>query len=370
MIYIGIDPGTRSFDICGFEDNINKLVIDDTIPTEEIAKNPEVLIEKLKSINEDFVIAGPSGYGLSILEVNKLTNDDIALTTLDRVDDIEIPVLIAVRKIIKRFMELNFKVYMIPSIILLPTVPIYRKFNKIDMGTADKVCIAILGIWDQVNEYKIDYGDVNFILIELGFAYNACIVVENGKIIDGVGGTLFPGPSYLAHSWLDGEIAYLNQPFSKLSLFKGGVTWIAIGKVIEPEEFIKMIDVDEKFYNAWKAFLEGILRVIGMELTIMENKPREVIISGRLSRVKRIYEEISELIERKLNIKVRKLKGFAKIAKEAAQGAAIIANGLSGGIYKKLIEHTQINKASGTVLDYVTFFEKSKEEILKKLRSA
>ena len=51
---------------------------------------------------------------------------------------------------------------------------------------------------------------------------------------------------------------------------------------------------------------------------------------------------------------VRRLEGFGtKTVKEAAQGAAIIANGLAGGSYSQLIETMQIRKAKGTSLDHI-----------------
>jgi len=37
-------------------------------------------------------------------------------------------------------------VYFTPGVVHLNTVPSYRKWNKFDMGTADKVCCVALGI--------------------------------------------------------------------------------------------------------------------------------------------------------------------------------------------------------------------------------
>jgi predicted butyrate kinase (DUF1464 family) len=41
------------------------------------------------------------------------------------------------------------------------------------------------------------------------------------------------------------------------------------------------------------------------------------------------------------------------LVKHAAQGAALIADGLAGGKYAPLIEHLRLKQASGTVLDWV-----------------
>ena len=50
---------------------------------------------------------------------------------------------------------------------------------------------------------------------------------------------------------------------------------------------------------------------------------------------------------------VRRLHGYATVAKEAAQGAALIADGLAGGRHAVLTDVMGIRDASGTVLDHL-----------------
>ena len=50
---------------------------------------------------------------------------------------------------------------------------------------------------------------------------------------------------------------------------------------------------------------------------------------------------------------VRYVDGFAKVAKEAAQGAALIADGLVGGRYKGLVDGMELKGAKGTALDHL-----------------
>jgi predicted butyrate kinase (DUF1464 family) len=47
------------------------------------------------------------------------------------------------------------------------------------------------------------------------------------------------------------------------------------------------------------------------------------------------------------------LEGFEGTASQAAQGAALIADGLSGGRAKTLVERMDIRGASGTVFDHL-----------------
>jgi predicted butyrate kinase (DUF1464 family) len=52
---------------------------------------------------------------------------------------------------------------------------------------------------------------------------------------------------------------------------------------------------------------------------------------------------------------VRLLTGFANIAKQGAQGAALVADGLAGGANSPLVNRLRIREARGTVLDYLIF---------------
>jgi predicted butyrate kinase (DUF1464 family) len=50
---------------------------------------------------------------------------------------------------------------------------------------------------------------------------------------------------------------------------------------------------------------------------------------------------------------VHPLAGFASVAMQAAQGAALIADGLAGGRSAALVDALGIREASGSVLDHL-----------------
>jgi predicted butyrate kinase (DUF1464 family) len=52
---------------------------------------------------------------------------------------------------------------------------------------------------------------------------------------------------------------------------------------------------------------------------------------------------------------VHLLAGFAARAKQGAQGAALLADGLAGGTNRDLIDRLRIREARGTVLDHLLF---------------
>jgi len=342
---VGIDPGTKSYDFCGLKDG--ELFIDVTIPTEDILKDPEIIIKLLNSAMPLDLIVGPSGYGLPLTHISEIDDKKLFLMTLIRPDSKKRENL-GLRKVLNVLKRKNFNIYFIPGVIHMPTVPNYRKVNKIDMGTADKLCCAVLGVFDQARHYNIEYDEVSFILVETGYGFNAIIGVERGQIVDGIGGTL-GSIGFLSLGAMDGEIAYLLNKIEKSTLRQGGVVYVARDEKITPEKFAMEVH-DEHYSLAWEAFMEGIEKGVA-QMKISVKEPKEILLSGRLCKVKRIYDELSNRLS-SLG-KVRRIDGFAKIAKEAAQGAALIADGLADGQYKKLVDVMKIKEAKGTVFDHI-----------------
>ncbi len=355
---IGVDPGTKSLDICGLKDG--KVELDISYPSEIVASSPETIVEAIVKFQPNLMI-GPSGMGLALKHITELDEQDKFELTIERPDDRgRIPVLVGLQKMVSLLLEKKLNVYFIPGVIHLPTVPKCRKVNKIDLGTADKMAIGVLGVYSEAKRKNISYSKVNFVLLEIGFGYNACLAVEGGKIVDGLGGTIFPGPGFLNSGVMDGEVAYLLNGFPKELLFSGGVSFISSGKVISPDEFVNKVNKgDVKAKLALDAFLDGIIRACACELTA--TKSDTVILSGRLTRVPQLNKLIAEAIRNKFDLEVTNLVGFAA-AKEAAQGSALIADGLAGGRFQPLIEHMEIKKSSGRLLDNVFIGELYKKE--------
>src|SRR5207302_9542888 len=104
--------------------------------------------------------------------------------------------------------------------------PEHRKINRVDMGTADKVCVAGLAIAEQAERLARPLDEVSLVLLELGGAFTAVIAVAGGKIVDGAGGSAGP-LGFRAAGALDGEVAFLAGSVSKAMLFTGGAAAIA-----------------------------------------------------------------------------------------------------------------------------------------------
>ena len=362
MKALGIDPGTSSFDFCCLDDRTTSAVYEASVPTSVVAKSPESLLGVVKEAEAD-VIVGPSAMGLPVTHLSEMTDLKLAQATLGKNTEVDI----AIRRFIKMLQGLNLNVFFIPSVIQLPTVPLHRKLNKVDMGTADKTCISALALWDYAKRHGREYRDANIVVTELGFGFNAIMALEHGKLIDGIGGTIFPGPGYLTIGAMDLEIIHTLGSFTEAELGCGGIAYAA-GNLMPPEEYAELHE-DEKIATAWSSLEEGIVKAVAMELTVFEDKPEEILLSGRLTRVPRLYSSLVKSLGR-YAIPVRKLEGYAAKSKEAAQGAALIASGLAGGPYSGLVDVLELRGAKGTVLDYIRWPGFNPQDTLdKKLRA-
>jgi len=236
----------------------------------------------------------------------------------------------------------------IPGVIELPTVPSYRKINKLDMGTADKLAVTVLGVHDQARRFGIPYGDVAFILVEVGFGYNAVMGVEGGRVVDGIGGTNFPGIGFLTISAVDGELVQLIGNWERKDTFEGGV--VSITGEMDPDKFVRRADAKSQI--AFDAMLEGIEKAVASMKVSVKN-PKEILLSGRWTKVKEIKEELITRLSNHAEVRALGFLDGAARTKETAQGYAMVADGLVGGEFRDLIEWMGIHEARGTALDYI-----------------
>jgi predicted butyrate kinase (DUF1464 family) len=345
----GIDPGTGSWDFVGLDDG--KVVLDTSIPTKSIVSSPSLVVDVIKSMGDLDLVVAPSGYGLPLTRIEELDEKKSFLLTLKREEDRK---LIGLGEVIKLLINEKINGYFIPGIKHLPTVPKFRKVGKIDMGTSDKLCSVALALYEESRRQHREFSEISFILVEMGSGFTAVMGVKGGQIVDAVGGAE-GGIGFLACGGLDAEVAYLLGKFDKNLIYTGGATYIAGYDGLSPEEFdIMAVRGDERFKLAWEALLESTVKDVAAINVSIEGAP-QILLSGKLSRIDRVQKELS--IKLSSFADVRRVKGFAQIAKEAAQGAALIADGLAGGNNKGLVDSLKIREATGTVLDYIYFKE-------------
>jgi len=214
---IGIDPGTVSIDVCGLAGDT--VFLDRAVETATALADPAAFLTMLYEVAPVDLIVGPSGYGLPLVPGLELTEDDVRLAVLTESGDTG--GLGGLSSLIRALASSRLPVVFTPGVVHLPSVPAYRKHNRVDMGTADKVCAVALAIDEQRRRRRCAPGDVSLILLELGGAFTAAVAVDRGRIVDGVGGSSGPIGRRAAGAW-DGEVAYLAERVTKAMLFQGG----------------------------------------------------------------------------------------------------------------------------------------------------
>lgn len=344
---IGIDPGTLSIDLCGLDDG--RLFLDHSLPTADALRDPSLVIRLLEAAAPVDLIVGPSGYGLPLRSARDLSEADLTLAYLARTG--ETGGIGGLRALVRALARTGLPVVLTPGVVHLETVPRHRKINRVDMGTADKVCAAALAVYEQAARLRCREDDVSFVLLELGGAFSAALAVEKGRIVDGMGGTSGPLGARAAGA-LDGEVAFLAGTVSKRMLFEGGAATIGGRPDVQVEEMAAATTASERL--AWEAYLESAVKAVAALSVSVERRPLDVVLSGRLARVDRVREELSRRVCRFAgDAAVHVLSGFADIAKQAAQGAALLADGLAGGRSASLVAALGIRDATGTVLDHL-----------------
>ena len=355
---LGIDPGTKSWDFFGLEGD--EITLDTSIPSKELIEDPNKAIAIIKSMENIDLMVAPSGFGLPLKSVKDLTEKDIFFTML-KFEKTEKDKLIGLGNVLRLIKAENIPGVIVPGVKHLPTIPIHRKINKIDMGTADKLCTAVTGIRDQMERFNKPAENVCFILVEIGYGFTAVLAIENGQIIDGIGGSNIMG--FRACGSLDGELAYLIKDIKKKNIYKGGVSYIAGYEDLSLNEITLLAQKDVQTKIALDAYISDVKKAVyGISSSFSKRKKiTEILLAGRGADLKYLDQMIMTNLQE--IAPVRQMKSYSHLSKQAAQGAAFIANGLLGGKYEQIVNNLHIKEASGTILDdiYIPF---NKERLL------
>lgn len=325
---VGIDAGTVSLDVCGLTDG--RLTLDLSWPTTEAVADPEGFVTALIRSGRPDLVVGPSGYGLPLTSAAEASDADLRLAFLAGPD--EHGGIGGLRRFVRR-LAADLPVVLTPGVIHLDSVPVHRKLNRVDLGTADKVCAAALAIESRQRDTDRALDDISLILLELGGAFTAAVAVDRGRIVDGLGGTSGP-MGWLSAGALDGEVAYLAGSVEKAMLFGGGAETVAetAGRAV-----------------AIAAYVEGAAKAV-RQLAASVPGVDQVVVSGRSAADADLVRRLRTSLA---GMSVVPLEGFSPVAKQGAQGAALLADGLAGGRHEALVQRLGIREAHGTVLDHL-----------------
>jgi predicted butyrate kinase (DUF1464 family) len=178
MVSLGVDYGTGSWKTALFG-NVGP-------PERRIFGAPEAVrayIEEIDRLHPGLPIVLPSGFGIPVKRVQELDDRDRFEIALRR----DAPSERGLSHFLLALQVSRVNAYCIPAVKLLPSVPIHRKINRVDMGTSDKLCAAAYLI-SRSHERGPRLEEIDFILLEVGAAFRAIVAVQGGKIVDGLGG--------------------------------------------------------------------------------------------------------------------------------------------------------------------------------------
>jgi predicted butyrate kinase (DUF1464 family) len=319
----GTDPGTSSLDLLLLEDGA---VVDQArfLPS-HLRDDAEILVKLFQRWEPIDLVAAPSGYGLPLVGADAFTEDHLEQMSLVRVEDRERDSgVVGFRTWVRTFLRSGQPLVFLPGGWHLPTIPLHRKANAVDLGTADKVAVAALALWfDAAPAASFDRS--TFAVVEIGSAFSAILVVDQGRLVDASAGTRGPLGLRSSGCW-DGELAYLRSPLSKDDLFRGGLVDLeTIGGEVFRESLVKHV-----------AALQAVTPF------------QRIYLSGRGLEEPEIARLTSEALGRSGQlIPLPRLPGAW--VKHAAQGAALLADALAGGRFAPLADSLQLRAAAGSV---------------------
>ena len=141
-------------------------------------------IQETRLVSAAIPIVLPSGFGIPVTRARDLLDRDIREIALES--------LPAGPESLGNFLgEARRRIpwaFCIPAVKLLPTLPLHRKRNRFDLGTADMLCIAAW-LFHSLERTGRDGAALAFLLINVGPAGRALLAVQAGRITDGIGRT-------------------------------------------------------------------------------------------------------------------------------------------------------------------------------------
>ena len=325
-------------------------LLEASFATKAIGADPSPLIDALLAHGPYAVVLGPAGYGLPLVPAAEVGERELALMVLKRADEPSEGAGIAgMRTIVRALIAAGIPLVFGPGAIHLPTVPAHRKWNRIDLGTADKVASVALGIVDQAERLGIPYTETRFVMLELGGGFSAAMGVDGGRIVDGMGGSAGPIGARACGA-LDAEAAYLiGGALSKRTVFSGGALDPDGALDLGAPGALAALRADPAAAEGWRALEEGAAKAV-LALTASVPAPREVLVAGRLAAVPGVVEALGARLAAVAPVRA------ALAVESAARGAALLADGLAGGAYAPLVDRLGLREARGGVLDHLRVY--------------
>ena len=192
--------------------------------------------------------------------------------------------------------------YRLPPVNQLPDIPVFRRQHRRDMGGSDTLCATALLLYRMRMQEAI-WSEMRFLYIDTDFGARSIVVVEDGRIVNGIGET---------------SGTYGSQTTTP-----------------ERKEPANWSDHLEQEALAEQAFWEGLTQDLAGLMAI--HHLEDIVVTGQLK------EAVIEKLEDRYQFYLFPYKGHEQVGFEAAIGAAIIAEGFyRPGLAAEVVERLQI----------------------------
>ena len=222
--------------------------------------------------------------------------------------------------------SINLNSYCLPQIKELPTIPAYRKLNRLQMGAAGQLCTVAMLIY-RLFERETAWSEMNFLLLEVQQDSVSIQVVEDGQIVNGLSGMADVSEIRL-HLRLDGNFSYSFGSDHRESTYRSD--WLNPVDASKHE----LVNGHARKYAFWEGLaqeLAGLMAIHHCEDIVVLGQRKEAVIEW--------FDDIYQLYH--FPYKDSDRPGF-----EAATGAAIVAEGLAhNGLAAEVVERLQIRGA-------------------------
>ena len=294
---------------------------------------------------------GPAGYGLPLVPGAEVGERELALMVLKRADEPAARIGIAgMRTIIRALIAAGIPLVFGPGAIHLPTVPDHRKWNRIDLGTADKVASAALGIADQAERLGIPYDETSFVMLELGGGFSAALAVDARA--DRRRPRRLGRPDRCAcvrRARRRGGLSDRRRAVEADACSAEGRSTPMGKSTSRHRERSSACVRTRAARDGWRALEEGAAKAV-LALTASVPAPREILVAGRLAATPGLLDALADRLGRVAPVRP------ALAARSAARGAALLADGLAGGSYAPLVSCLRLRDARGGVLDHLRMY--------------
>jgi predicted butyrate kinase (DUF1464 family) len=308
MISLGIDYDVSAWRVAAWDENR-------AVDLQTFTRVDELwdFVEEFTTLHLAIPIVLPSGLGIPVTRVEEILDQDIEEMTLRPGR----PAAEGLGLFLAEARRRSLRAFCIPGVKLLPTVPPYRKLNRLDLGASDALCAAAWAI-HCLEATGRPHAVCDFVLLHTRIGSRSLLVIRGGHIVDGIGST----PDQAAQRGVPPAFASLpgGSPGRRM----------ADTSSCAP-------DIDQEAF--WETVQKEALGLLGF------HKLSELIPTG----VRRV--EFSQALATRLPLVQLPATpdGY-----EAALGAAIIAAGLTGGPTAPLVEHLRLREARERALDWIT----------------